>query len=441
MKRTPRFLVLLVVLLAGLSTMAAPASARTTFVKPFMGWSSWSLESSTRPGYGTSWLTESHVRGAADALATKLKSAGYTYVNIDAGWNANLSWVFHTDVNGIPDPDPVRFPSGIGALASYVHAKGLKLGLYVVTGLEKEVYNKNAPVSGTSCHAQDIAYQPLTPSNGWGGNWKIDFTKPCAQKYFDSIVARFASWGVDFIKVDGTTADNVPDVAAWSAAIDHSRRPMWLTASAWPVPRSIGPALSSLSNGVRVDTDVECYCETVSTWDSSVKARWSDLPAWQGVFGRDYRPDLDAMPINNNVGNGIQDGLSDVERQSVMTFWSMASSPLYVGSDIYFLDSRAVSILTNPEVIGVDQTGTYATQVTGGTLPVWKKKAPDGRWYVAVYNLGTSPANVTVDLGSLGSYGPRRVRDLVSRTDLGSFAGSWTATAVPAHGSRLIRVG
>jgi hypothetical protein len=141
------------------------------------------------------------------------------------------------------------------------------------------------------------------------------------------------------------------------------------------------------------------------------------------------------------VGNAIQDGINDVERQSVMTFWSMASSPLYVGGDIYFMDPTAVSIVTNPEVIAVDQSGTYATQVTGGTLPVWKKLAPDGRWYVAVYNLGTSPANVTVDLGSLGFYGPRRVRDLVSRTDLGSFSGSWTATSVPAHGSRLIRVG
>lgn len=441
MTRTPRFLVLLVVLLAGLSTMAGPASARTAFVKPFMGWSSWSLESSTRPTYGTAWLTESHIHDAADALSSKLKSAGYTYLNIDSGWNATTSWVFHSDANGIPDPDVGRFPSGMSALASYVHGKGLKLGLYAVTGLEKEVYDKNAPILGTSCHTQDIAYQPLTPSNMWGGNWKIDFTKPCAQKFFDSIVARFASWGVDFIKVDGTTEDNVGDIAAWSAAIDHSGRPMWLTASAWPVPRAAGPSLGSYANSVRVDTDVECYCGTVTTWDSSVKARWADLPSWQGVFGADYRPDLDSMPINNNVGNAIQDGLGDAERQSVMTFWSMASSPLYVGGDIYFMDAKAIAILSNPEVIAVDQSGTYASQVTGGTLPVWKKQAPDGRWYAAVYNLGSSSANVTVNWGSLGLSGSQRVRDLVSRTDLGSFSGSWTATSVPAHGSRLIQVG
>lgn len=78
------------------------------------------------------------------------------------------------------------------------------------------------------------------------------------------------------------------------------------------------------------------------------------------------------------------------QRQSVMTFWSMASAPLYVGGDIYFLDDRAVSILTNPEVIGVDQSGTYPTRVAGGDLQVWKKKLHDGGWAVAVYNLGPS---------------------------------------------------
>src|SRR5207248_4700447 len=102
------------------------AEAKATFVQPFMGWSSWSLESSSRAGYGTGWLIDSHIRGAADALSGKLKSAGYRYINIDAGWNATFGWVFHTDVNGIPDPEPTRFPDGIAPLASYVHGKGLK---------------------------------------------------------------------------------------------------------------------------------------------------------------------------------------------------------------------------------------------------------------------------------------------------------------------------
>ncbi|WP_432851135.1 glycoside hydrolase family 27 protein [Amycolatopsis sp. CA-161197] len=442
MKSTLRRLWTVAAVLVLTGTLAAPAAqAKTTFVAPFMGWSSWSVQSSTRPTYGTSWLVDSHIRDAADAVSAKLKSAGYTNINLDAGWNANFDWVFHSDANGIADPDPGRFPNGIAPLASYVHGKGLKIGLYAATGLDKEVYDKNAPIVGTSCHTRDIVVLPLTPSNMWGGNWKVDYSNPCAQKYYDSVVAKFASWGVDFLKVDGTTADNVPDIAAWSKAIDHSGRAMWLTASAWPVPREAGPGLAPYANSVRVDTDVECYCGTVSSWDSSVKKRWDDLPAWQGVFDAGYRPDLDSMPISNNTGSGIQDGLDDAERQSVMTFWSMASSPLYVGGDVYFLDDSAVRILTNPEVISVDRSGTYPAQVAGGTLQVWKKQLPGGKQAVAVYNLGSSAANIPVSWSSLGLSGSRAVRDLVARADLGSFSGSWTATAVPAHGSRLITVG
>ena len=428
--------------LAGLLPTASPAFAKSDFsAGPAMGWSSWSVESSTRATYGTSWLTESHVEGAADAVAAKLHSAGYSYINIDSGWNADLSFNGHTDGNGIPNPDSTRFPDGISGVANYVHNKGLKLGLYTTVGLDKGVYNQNAPIVGTGCHTQDIARQPLTSTNGWGSAWQIDYGNSCAQAYINSIVDKFASWGVDLIKVDGTTTSNVADFQAFSNAIDQSGRTIYLTASAWPVPQSIESQLSPYANGVRVDTDVECYCGTVSSWSSSVSARWNDLPNWLAGLTPGYWPDLDSMPISNNSGSAIQDGISSVERQSVMTFWSMASAPLYVGGDVFFLDNEAVSILTNPEVVAVDQSGRFPARITGGNQQKWRKQLADGSWAVAVYNLGSSSANITVNWSDLGISGSHAVRDLVSRTDLGSFNGSWTASGVPAHGSRLIRIG
>ncbi len=408
--------------------------------RPFMGWSSWSVQSSTRAGYGKNWLTETNIRNAADAMATKLKAAGYSHINIDAGWNFTLSWSYHSDGNGIPNPDSARFPSGMAAIASHIHGKGLKAGIYVAAGLEKEVYDKNAPILGTNCRTREIAAQPLTPTNMWRSNWKIDYGHRCAQPFINSVVNRFASWGFDLIKVDGVTADNVADIRAWSNAIDQSGRTMWLTASAWPVPRAAATGLRPYANSVRVDTDVECYCNTVATWTNSVDNRWADLPNWLGDVGPNYWPDLDSMPISNNTGNGIQDGINDTERQSVMTFWSMASAPLYVGGDIYFLDSNAVAILTNPEVIAVNHAARIPSRIAGGTLQKWKKQLPDSTWAVAVYNLGSAPANITVRWNEVGVSGPRRVRDLVSRRDLGTFDGQWTASAVPAHGSRLIRL-
>lgn len=215
---------------------------------------------------------------------------------------------------------------------------------------------------------------------------------------------------------------------------------MWLTASAWPVDRAAGPGLRPYANSVRIDTDIECYCETLATWTSSVDDRWQDLPNWLSDVRPNYWPDLDSMPISNNQGQAIQDGINDVERQSVMTFWSMASAPLYVGGDIYFLDAKAQEILTNPEVIAVNQAGILPQQTAGGTLQRWRKQLPTGEWVIAVYNLGGSPANITVPWSDFGGSGSKNLRDLVTRQGLGSFTGSWTAVNVPAHGSRLIKV-
>ncbi|GAA0585951.1 glycoside hydrolase family 27 protein [Kribbella sandramycini] len=427
------------VLLAATITSVAPAQAKSDFsVKPFMGWSSWSVQSSNNPAYGTKWLTEANVKSAADSMAKNLRSSGYTNINLDAGWNANWNWEFRTDANGIPEADPERFPNGIASLARYVHSKGLKLGLYGGAGLQTAIYDKNAPILGTNCTTQDITVYPLVKTNMWGGDWKIDFTKPCAQAYFDSIAKRFASWGVDFLKVDGVLTENVPDIKAWSKAIDRSGRKMWLTASAWPIPRDAGEGLAPWANSVRVNTDVECYCNTVSTWTSSVDNRWEDLPKWLDVVRPNYWPDLDSMPINNNTGVGIQDGINEIERQSVMTFWSMASSPLYVGGDLANIDRKAIAILTNREVIAVDQAGVIPTQVAGGNLQIWKKRLPGNRLAVAVYNLGDTPADITVTWQQLGLHGTRWARDLVAHKNLGKTNKSWTATAVPPHGSRLI---
>ncbi len=111
----------------------------------------------------------------------------------------------------------------------------------------------------------------------------------------------FASWGVDLLKVDGTTADNAADIAAWQTALDRTGRSIWLTVSAWPVPLSLGAAIRQDGQGVRIDTDVDCYCSTISSWTSSVSCagRISRLVA---VPRTGALPDLDSMPISNNTG-------------------------------------------------------------------------------------------------------------------------------------------
>jgi hypothetical protein len=418
-----------------LAATAAPGA------RPALGWNSFDVLSTSRAGYGQTWLTENHIKGASDALA-QIQSAGYEYINIDSGWSSNLAWTSNSfNGNGVPIADPVRFPDGIAGVADYVHAKGQKLGVYGVVGLPGEVYHGNYPIAGTSCHTQDIARQPLTNvPNGWYGQYEIDWSNPCSQAYYNSVANTFASWGVDLLKVDGTTADNGPDIEAWQAALAQTGRPMWLTVSAWPVPLSLGPQIRDAGQSVRVDTDIDCYCSTISSWTASVNQRWTDLPSWLPYLTPGHFPDFDSMPISNNTGNGVQDGLSDVERQSVMSFWSMASAPLWIGGDIYFMDATARAILTNPEVIAVDQAAVLPTQVAAGSAQIWKKPLPDGTQAVGVFNLGSATTSITVDFAALGLSGDANIRDLVSRSELGVFTDNWVAANVPAHGSRLIKV-
>ena len=423
---------------------AQPAAARPANglgQKPYMGWSSWSLESTRFPGYnGESFITEANVKKMSNVMASKLQAFGYTYVNIDSGWSNGF------DSFGRPRADSGKFPDGIAAVASYVHAKGQKLGIYYIGGLNPSVYDRNSPIQGTACHARDIAVQPLTKTNSWMTNWAINWSNPCAQAYINSIANQFASWGVDFLKLDGITpttfrnigpsaTDGRGDVKAWSQALIQTGRPIWLTIS-WSIQHDFASYWKQYANGIRVDTDVECYCNTIVTWDHSVKARFKDLTLWAGDIGPGTWADMDSV----DVGVGAMDGITNDERQTVMTFWAAESAPLYSGDDLTKLDSFGLSLLTNTEVIAVDQAARPARPVSTSTSQqVWAAHNPDGSVTVALFNLGSSTATVTAKWSDLGLSGSAAVRDLWSHTALGSFTGSFSAS-LPKHGSRLLRV-
>lgn len=441
----------------GAGTLAAvDASTRArqqaTAAKPYMGWSSWSLESTNYPGVnptgGASWLTEQHVLQQADVMAATLKSHGYEYVNIDAGWaNSSQSCCsFASDPYGRPVADPVTFPDGIKYIADYVHAKGLKLGLYLAVGLQPDAYNSGkTPIYGTTnCHTSDIVYPDLRMTNGWTSAYKIDYASPCAQAYINSVADELAGWGVDFLKLDGVgpgsfqggpNYDNTSDVAAWSAALGQTGRPIQFVIS-WALAHQQAPVWQEYTNGWRIDTDVECYCGTLVTWNNSVKGRWDDVVQWIPDAGPGHWNNLDSL----DVGNGQMDGITDVERQSYMTLWAIEGAPLYSGDDLTKLDSYGLSLLTNDEVIAVDQAGNPAKPVSQTSdQQVWYARNADGSYTVGLFNLGASTATVTANWNDLGITGPASIRDLWSHAGLGSSTGSFSAS-LPSHGSRLLRI-
>ncbi|MEV0779333.1 CBM35 domain-containing protein [Streptomyces sp. NPDC050428] len=438
---------------AGPAAATPPAAdpAAAIAEKPYMGWSSWSLQTTSYPGVNPngnySYLTEANVTKQTDALASKLKKYGYEYVNIDAGWWRGWDWTPEFDEYGRQKTNTERFPSGMKAVADRIHGKGLKAGIYLPVGLEKEGYGdgKLRIWNTDDCTTGDIVHSDLRTTNGWDSSYKIDFSKPCAQKYIDSQARLIADWGYDFLKLDGVGPgsfksgdqyDNRTDVAAWQKAIKNTGRPIHLEIS-WSLDINYAKDWQATSNGWRVDTDVECYCNTLVSWENSVEDRWRDTPGWTRYAGPGGWNDLDAI----NVGNAAMSGLTKAERQSYMTLWAVAKSPLYSGDDLTKLDDYGLSLMTNRDVLKINQQpGKPAKPVTSvGDEQVWASENPDGSYTVALFNQGDSASPVTADWQALGFTGQASVRDVWNRESLGRHKDGITQ-AVPAHGSRLFTV-
>ncbi|MCL8017030.1 CBM35 domain-containing protein [Streptomyces sp. AS02] len=429
---------------------AAPATAAVA-AKPYMGWTSWTMQSSKYPGLNPkgdySYLSEANVIEQTDAMAAKLKKYGYEYVNIDAGWWMDWSWKSQFDEYGRQKADPVRFPSGMKAVADRIHSKGLKAGIYLPVGLEKGAYNdgRNPIWNADGCTTGDIVHDDLRTTNGWDSAYKIDFSNACAQKYIDSQARMFADWGYDFLKLDGVgpgsfksgdNYNNVADVAAWQKAIETAGRPVHLELS-WSLDYGHVEDWKKYSNGWRIDTDVECYCNTLVSWENSVDDRWDDAPAWTDHAGPGGWNDLDSL----NVGNGEMDGLTKAERQSYATLWAIAKSPLFTGDDLTKLDSYGLKLLTDREVIAINQSSAPPAEPVTASDPqqVWAARNPDGTYTVALFNLSDAPASVTADWPTLGFKGKASVRDVWNKENLGGFTDKITQS-LPAHGSRLFTV-
>ncbi|MCM3765541.1 glycoside hydrolase family 27 protein [Neobacillus niacini] len=395
--------------------------------RPFMGWSSWS---SIRKN-----PTEGKIKAAADVLAEKFKSHGYQYVNLDDYYM--LDWTTTVDPHGRWKVDRKKFPSGMKALGDYIHKKGLKFGLYVTLGIPKGAVDQNTPIEGTSYHAKDIV--DLSKGQKVNFNFKnmyaIDFSKPGAQEFINSWARLFASYGVDYLKIDGIRNEDIPDVEAWAKALQKTGRPIHVELSN-NLDIKHADTWKRLSNGWRTDHDIEAYGTPFLTNWKKVSRRFDDAAIWQPHAGPGAWNDFDSL----NVANGVRDGLTKAEKRSYVTLWAIAASQFVIGNDLTKLDTFGISLLTNEEIIGVNQSGVAGKRLyKTPTSQVFYQALPDGSYNVALFNTGSDKQNVTVKWADLGIKGPATLRDLWRHHELGSMESGFTAS-LSAHGSRMIRV-
>jgi alpha-galactosidase len=421
-----------------LSFTAANAFAQVNGLgkKPYLGWSTYS-EQTIVPS--STVMNEQNILAQSDAMRSSgLEEHGFRYINLDAGWSGN------SDPYGRTLWNTTEFPHFLDMI-QHIHANGQKVGIYLLPGLGTSVYTANLPIFGTQYHAQDIVALPLNYGQGFGYGYKIDFTKPGAQEYINSIVNLYASWGIDFIKLDGVTPgsyndnlniNNIPDVQAYSKAIALSGRPIWLTIS-WALDEDYLSDWQQTANARRIEGDVECEgdCPNLTEWQR-VLLRFYDLIGWQSASGPTVGwNDLDSL----EVGNGATDGITNTEQQTAMTLWAMANAPLSLGGDLTNLTTFGKQLLTNDEVLAVDQSGHPAKQLTGGFTPVWVSNLGHGSYYVAIFNLNAFPTNVTVNWKDLGFQNAVEMRDLWNHAQLGPAFHTFS-DVLPGHGARLFKV-
>ncbi len=426
-------------LLAATATMltAAPADFHSFAPTPPMGWNSWDC-------FGTT-VTEQQTKAQADFMAAKLKAHGWEYIVVDIQWyeasaqghdykpGAKLAM---DDFSRLV-PAVEKFPSsangaGFKPLADYVHSKGLKFGIHMMRGISRQAVQRNTPIQGTSYRAADIA--DTTSTCSWNPDmYGVDLRQAGAQAYYDSLIQLVADWGVDFIKVDDISRpyDSVQraEIEAIRKAIDKTGRPIVFSLSPGETPLATGTHVAQHANMWRISDDF---------WDAwpQLLAQFKRLHDWTphrlpGAF-----PDADMLPLGL-IKFGKPTGFTRDEQYTLMTLWSIARSPLMHGGDLTKTDDFTLSLLTNDEVLAVNQRSENNRQLfrTSDGLIAWIADVPGSTdTYLAVFNTRANAAPIPVPLAS-----PSHIRDLWTQKNIGSFSAEFSPE-VPSHGARLFRV-
>ena len=406
------------------------ASPQVLAATPPMGWNSWDA-------YGTT-VSEAQVKANADWMAAHLKQHGWQFIVVDMEWfvtnpiaegNA-ANFQYSLDGNGRYTPAPNRFPSaahgdGFASLAAHIHAKGLKFGIHILQGSPREAVAKNLPIAGSSYHATDAANTSGT-CNWNHDNYDLKDT-PAGQAYYDSIARLYAGWGVDLIKVDciASRPYKGAEIRMLSEALRKTGRPIVLSLSPGAAPLNKVDEMRRYAQMWRISDDIWDEWHSEVEYPQGLGDQFPRVAEWAPLSESGHWPDADMLPLgylgpSPGWGTARWTRLSPAEQRALITLWSIFRSPLMMGGDLPHNDPATTALLTNDEVLAVDQHSTdNRAVVPSADASVWTAKTANGKgMYLAIFNTSDHALDLSYTWKQLGwASGKYALRDLWEHTE------------------------
>jgi alpha-galactosidase len=414
---------------------------------PPMGWNSWDC-------FGLD-VNEAEVKQNAEFMAKHLKQYGWEYIVVDLGWYApGVSTTnykspripYLIDEYGRLIPEPGRFPSsadgsGFTHLAAYVHGLGLKFGIHIMRGMPWKAADEKKTIKGTDISCSDIC-DPNDMCLWYGSQYGIDCTKKGAQEYYDSIIELYKSWGVDFIKADDmgswdgdglNSPYRVDEVEALATAINKNGNDIVL---------SLSPGAAYLGNAYHLSRHAHMWRISADFWDNweALKRQFPRCEAWSKRKVAGHWPDADMLPlgrigIRGEVGSARNTNFTKDEQITLMTLWCMFRSPLMFGGHLPESDEFTLSLLTNREVIAINQFSRNNKQISANDeLIIWGATNQTGDVdYIALFNISDAEKEITYPVNP-----HKEIRELWSIDRFSEVAE--IRLCIPAHGCKLLKI-
>lgn len=419
-------------------------------LKPPLGWNSWDC-------YGPA-VNEEQLMGNAQYMAEHLREHGWEYIVCDIQWYEPEAGKYQWDYNAFAQlcldeygrviPDPVRFPSsangaGFKPIADKIHAMGLKFGIHIMRGVPRLAVHNRMKIKGTEIYCHTIAHRNSICA--WNTDmYGVDADKEGAQAYYDSIFELYASWGVDYVKVDDICNVKATPWEEYSArrevemirrAIDKTGRDMVLSLSPGPAVVTEAWHLAKHANMWRITDDF---------WDEwrLLKEMFWRCERWQDHVKPGQYPDCDMLPLGRITitkdGKGHYTNLTHAEQITMMSLWGIFRSPLIIGAEMRDNDDFTLSMLTNDEMLHLNQNGGTPKQLfRDEEKAAWLNFVGDVP-YIALFNLQDEKAVVSADLTELVGEGAYTAVELWTKEET-AVQGVISAEIEP-HGAKLYKL-